>query len=129
MRYESWAERQIREAMERGEFDNLPGAGKPLPDRDTSDPDWWVKGMLEREKLPMPLPPGLQLRKEIQQLPQTLAELRTEEQVRELVTELNARIHRQRRFPEGPVVHVPDVDLDEALATWRERGKPGPLRP
>ena len=28
--YESVVERQIREAQERGEFDNLPGAGKPL---------------------------------------------------------------------------------------------------
>ena len=28
--YESAVERQIREAQERGDFDNLPGAGKPL---------------------------------------------------------------------------------------------------
>jgi hypothetical protein len=42
--YESRIERQIREAQERGEFDNLPGAGKPLPDRGTAyDEDWWIK--------------------------------------------------------------------------------------
>jgi hypothetical protein len=29
--FESLAERRIREAGERGEFDNLPGAGQPLP--------------------------------------------------------------------------------------------------
>ena len=36
------AERRIQEAMERGEFDNLPGAGKPLPRRDDSlvPPEW-----------------------------------------------------------------------------------------
>ncbi|GLZ01820.1 hypothetical protein Acsp02_90710 [Actinoplanes sp. NBRC 103695] len=28
--YESAVDRQLREAQERGEFDNLPGAGKPL---------------------------------------------------------------------------------------------------
>ncbi|MEX2420577.1 MAG: methylmalonyl-CoA mutase family protein, partial [Actinomycetota bacterium] len=28
--WESWVERQIREGMERGEFDNLPGLGQPL---------------------------------------------------------------------------------------------------
>jgi hypothetical protein len=28
------AEEKIREAVERGEFDHLPGAGKPLPDED-----------------------------------------------------------------------------------------------
>ncbi len=33
--FEKIAERRIREAMERGDFDNLPGAGKPL-DLDTN---------------------------------------------------------------------------------------------
>ncbi len=28
--WESWVDQQIREAQERGEFDNLPGMGKPL---------------------------------------------------------------------------------------------------
>ena len=31
MSWESWIEQQIREAREAGLFDNLPGAGKPLP--------------------------------------------------------------------------------------------------
>jgi hypothetical protein len=30
-RYESLIEQQIRLAQERGEFDNLPGAGRPAP--------------------------------------------------------------------------------------------------
>jgi hypothetical protein len=34
MRYEDWIERQIREAQERGAFDDLPGAGKPIPGLD-----------------------------------------------------------------------------------------------
>ena len=29
--FTSWIDRQINEAQERGDFDNLPGAGKPLP--------------------------------------------------------------------------------------------------
>ena len=28
--WEKWVDQQIREAQERGEFDNLPGAGKPV---------------------------------------------------------------------------------------------------
>ena len=48
-RVESIAERKIREAMERGEFDDLPGQGKPLKLGDR-DPNWWVKGLLEREQ-------------------------------------------------------------------------------
>ena len=54
--YESWVERQIREAIERGEFDNLPGAGQPIPGLNGRDEEnWWVKRFLEREKIPMPL--------------------------------------------------------------------------
>lgn len=34
--FEHIAERKIREAQQQGEFDNLPGAGKPLPEEDQS---------------------------------------------------------------------------------------------
>ena len=43
-------EAQIRAAAERGEFDNLPGAGKPIPDLDKPyDEMWWARKLLERE--------------------------------------------------------------------------------
>ncbi|MBI5158379.1 MAG: DUF1992 domain-containing protein [Acidimicrobiia bacterium] len=42
-------ERSIRQAVARGEFDHLPGAGKPLPDLDREyDPDWWARRYLEQ---------------------------------------------------------------------------------
>jgi hypothetical protein len=64
--FESWVDRQIREATERGEFENLPGAGKPLRGEGKPyDEMWWVKEKMERENLSY-LPPGLALRKEAQ---------------------------------------------------------------
>ncbi|MDT7727587.1 MAG: hypothetical protein QOI21_4163 [Actinomycetota bacterium] len=63
---------QIREAVDRGDFDNLPGAGKPLPGiSGPREEQWWLKGYLRREGLSAEalLPPQLQLRKEIQRLP------------------------------------------------------------
>ena len=120
-RYESWVERQIREAQERGAFDDLPGAGKPIPGlTGREDPNWWVKGLLEREKLPAPLPPALALRREVQDLPETLRDCHDEAAVRELVTDLNRRILEHRRRPaERPVVFVRTVDVDQAVADWR----------
>ena len=54
-RHESWIDRQIREAAERGEFDNLPGAGKPIPNRnELVDADWWIKQWIEREEITGP---------------------------------------------------------------------------
>ena len=37
--WESAVDQQIREAQERGDFDDLPGKGKPLP-RESWDGDW-----------------------------------------------------------------------------------------
>jgi hypothetical protein len=49
-RHETYAERRIREAIEAGEFDDLPGAGEPIADVDGSyDPTWWVRKWVERE--------------------------------------------------------------------------------
>lgn len=51
-RYVDPVERQIREAMERGEFEALPGAGKPIPDLDRQyEPSWWAKRLIERTRL------------------------------------------------------------------------------
>jgi hypothetical protein len=49
--FESFIERKIREAKEAGEFDRLPGEGKPLRLRHADDPDWWVKSKIEDENL------------------------------------------------------------------------------
>ena len=95
---EGWIEKQIREATERGEFDDLPGAGKPLRGVDNPDPDWWVKGMLEREGLDASdaMPPVLQLRKEAAGYPESLADERSEANVRELLRDYNARVLDER---------------------------------
>ena len=64
-RQHEWVDQQIRVAMERGDFDNLPGAGKPIKDLGTEhDPDWWLKRLIEREHISGVLPPALQLRKD-----------------------------------------------------------------
>ena len=87
MPYESWVDRQIREAIERGEFDNLPGQGRPIKGLNgRDDENWWVKAYLEREQLPLPLPTSLALRREVRALPETLADVTDEESVREIVS-------------------------------------------
>ena len=45
------AERRIQEAIESGDFDDLPGTGKPLPGAGTPDDElWWLRSFLERER-------------------------------------------------------------------------------
>jgi hypothetical protein len=46
------AENKIRAAIEAGEFDNLPGLGKPAAIFDEPyDPHWWIRRKLKREQL------------------------------------------------------------------------------
>ncbi len=65
MRRENVAERQIREARERGAFDDLPGTGKPIPHLDNPhDDEWWIREKLKKENVSF-LPPTLAIRREI----------------------------------------------------------------
>ena len=45
------ADDKIRSAIERGEFDRLPGLGRPLYFEETDDPDWWIRRKLRDEDL------------------------------------------------------------------------------
>ena len=138
-RYESWVEQQIRLAQERGEFDNLPGAGKPLEGLDDDDPDWWVRKFLEREKIDFTdaLPPAVRLRKEARGMPDSLSGLRTEAAVRERVEDYNARVMADRRRPAtGPnaPLWAPFVDVEDMVRRWHElprepQPEPEPVAP
>ncbi|GAA0530718.1 DUF1992 domain-containing protein [Saccharopolyspora subtropica] len=126
--FESWVDRQIREAQERGEFDNLPGAGKPLPGAGQPvEEQWWLKDYLRREGLSGEalLPTPLRLRKEVERLPDTVRDLHTEQAVRDVVADLNRRIVEHLRAPTGPRVVIGVVDADDVVAQWRaERTRP-----
>src|SRR3954454_6572441 len=64
-----YVENAIAQAIRRGDFDNLPGAGKPLTHlTGTHDPDWWIRRKIERERLTGLGPPALTLRTENEEL-------------------------------------------------------------
>ena len=123
--WESPVDRAIREAQERGEFDDLPGAGKPLDLHDSGDPDWWVKRYAARENLDLggALPGALGLRKEAAGYPESLADVRTEEQVREIIADYNKRVLADRLRPAVgnlPPLLAKTLDADDIVAGWRE---------
>lgn len=120
--FESWIDRQIREAQERGEFDDLPGAGKPLPDLGKRrDELWWVREKLAREGLSSEnlLPTPLMLRKQTYRLRETVRDLTSEAAVREVVADLNVRIMDWLRAPSGPQITVGLVNADAVVEQWK----------
>ena len=121
-----WVDQQIEQAQRLGAFDNLQGAGRPLPDVDTStDPDWWVRGLVEREKLDLSaaMPGPMQLRREKAEFPGSLLDLPDEAAVRARLEDFNERVLADRRRPHagaGSPPVVGRVDVDAVVAAWRE---------
>jgi hypothetical protein len=121
--FTSWIDRQIGEAAERGAFDDLPGAGKPLPRRaDADDGQAWLLDYLRREGVPAEdlLPTPLKLRKEVERLTGAVHHFGSEQEVRAAVAELNQQIIQWRRIPEGPPVYLRLVDEDTLVRMWRD---------
>ncbi|WP_067183672.1 DnaJ family domain-containing protein [Microtetraspora niveoalba] len=121
--FESWIDRQIREATERGLFDDLPGAGKPLPDQGKPyDEMWWIKQKLREENLSMPLPGTLALRKEAEESLAAAAGARREAEVRRIVAEINEKIvEGTRKAMSGPPLNLAPFDVEKVVHDWRER--------
>jgi hypothetical protein len=119
----TWVDLQLRQAIERGDFDDLPGYGKPLEGlAEHPDPDWWVKQLIEREQITGVMPPSLQLRKEDAELDVRLDRLSTEGEVRREVEEFNRRVRwALYRPPEGPPVVTAQRDPDREAERWAER--------
>lgn len=134
MRTEDWIERQIREARERGAFDNLEGAGKPLRGLNRSfTAEEWARDWVQRSggDLEALLPPLLLLRKERAALLGALPTFASEKELRDLIADFNHRLLDQYRRPmDGSLIAVGVIDADETVAQWeavRPEPEPGPM--
>ena len=124
MSFQTWVDEQIRRARDEGAFENLSGAGKPLPRRDREKSSYeWALEWARREEADVAamMPTGLVLRKEREGLPALVARQPTEELARAVVEAHNERVDRYYRRPvEGPWIPVGMADVDVELTRWRE---------
>ena len=120
MSWDSWREELIRQAREDGAFDNLAGTGKPFTDLGEGyDPDWWVKRLIQREKVSI-LPASLALLRKVETEMERIWTLPGESAVRETVRLLNTEIARANaRGAEGPPTRLAPLDADAIVAQWR----------
>jgi hypothetical protein len=118
--WETWIDAQIRVATEAGAFDNLPGAGKPLPNLGQEhDPLWWVKQLVQREQISM-LPPSLELLRKAETELAAIEKLPDEAAVRHRVATLNVEIAKvNATVVEGPPTRLSTLDVDQVVARWR----------
>ncbi|WP_406086536.1 DUF1992 domain-containing protein [Streptomyces virginiae] len=122
--FESFVDRQIRQATERGDFKSLPGYGKPLASLDAPyDEQWWIKDKLHREGFAV-LPPALALRKEAEDVVEKVRAARSERQVRDVLTEINEKVAAALRMPPpGPPLGLTEFDVEAEVRAWR-RARP-----
>ena len=119
--WETAIERSIREAVDRGEFTDLPGAGQPIDALDgPRDELWWVKDKLRRESIQV-VPPSLAVRRDREQLLASLATFHSEAELRAVVDDLNDRIRTLNRLgsPSGPPTSLMPQDVEDIVARWR----------
>ena len=111
----------IREAMERGEFDRLPGAGKPLADLDRQrQPGWFAEQLVRREHsrvLHDDTQDDLAARRVAFWRAPSIDELRR------LVTEANRAIVAVNGRLE-PEHRIAVFDFHDVVATWRTTRRP-----
>ena len=120
--FETWVDRQIREATEQGAFDDLPGAGKPIPGlNEPYDEMWWVREKMRREQLSF-LPPSLALRKRAEDALAAAARGESEADVRRIVADINREIEDALRKPlSGPPLNLLPYDVERIVRDWRGR--------
>ncbi|MGQ9483947.1 MAG: DnaJ family domain-containing protein [Desulfosoma sp.] len=126
--FEKIAEQRIQEAMERGEFDNLHGAGKPLVLEDDSHLPADLRIAYKILKNADCLPPELELRKEIRTTEELLSGIQdTQEKYRQIkrLNYLIMKLNTMRRVSpmlEEHQLYYPKVL--ERLARDKEKKSP-----
>jgi hypothetical protein len=122
VKWESWVEKQIREAQQQGDFDDLLGKGKPISDLGRNyDPNWWVKQLLQREQLSLSSP-ALQIRAKVERELEKIWRCVLEEDVRSRIEALNAEIAKVNRTSiSGPPTSVAVIDVEAVVCEWRQR--------
>lgn len=120
--WESWIDRQILDGQERGEFDNLPGHGKPIADLDKPrDESWWVRDKLARENVTVALPPQLEVRKDLDAARERIRRSTSETDVRAIIVEINDKIrYVNSHITSGPASTVMPLDVERTVQRWRD---------
>jgi len=117
--FESISDRRIQAAREAGLFDNLPGAGKPIPDLDRRRPaGWWAERKVSEARDQMK---AEALAERIAKAMPAIWRLKTEDEVVARVQELNAEIEPYNRYTRWKP--VPLLNESEVVARWRELSK------
>ncbi|MEZ4649876.1 MAG: DUF1992 domain-containing protein [Candidatus Eisenbacteria bacterium] len=111
-------EDQVSAAVWRGDFDDLPGRGKPLQGLN-DDPLWWVKDKLKREQASV-LPAALELRKDVEAALAEMRAVKSETRARDILGDINEKIRKTNAtITSGPPSNLVPFDVEPLIERWR----------
>lgn len=137
--WDSLIEKQIREAMAEGAFDNLPHQGKPLPNDDNPHAGEWGLGFKMLKDAGY-APPWIEADKEVRELlarrdvllarvranpPSEMGRARDRSAIERLVSDVNAAIARVNSEAPTTRQHRTPLVLEDELARYDEAARPG----
>ena len=120
--FQKIVEERIRRAQEEGEFDNLPGSGKPLCLDDTSVPEE-LRLAYKILKNAECLPPEIELKKEIIQIEEVLAGMTDAAEKYRVLKKLNFLIMKLNLSRRGSVRFEMPQHYETKLAAHMETPK------
>jgi len=92
--FQKLVEKRIKQAQERGEFDDLPGSGEPIQFEDDSNVPEDLRLVYKILKNADCLPPELQTKREIRQMEDMLDNIPDEKEKYRQIKRINYRIMR-----------------------------------
>ena len=114
--FQKIAEKRIKEALKRGELDNLPGRGEPLDLEDDSNIPEDLRMAYKVLKNANCLPPELQLKKEIRQMEDMLDHIPDEKEKYKQIKRINFKIMRLNMLKRrSPLLEEPQLYFKKLL--------------
>jgi len=114
--FQDIVERRIKEAQERGEFDNLPGQGQPIHIEDDSHIPEDLRLVYKILKNADCVPPELQLRKEIRQMEDMLETIPDEKEKYRQIKKINYKILQLNLMRKGsPLLEETEIYYKKVL--------------
>jgi hypothetical protein len=123
--FEQIVEERIKQAQKKGEFDNLPGAGKPLPTEDLSHVPEELRLAYRILKTADCLPPELELRREIRQTEALLAGISDVQEKYRTMKKLNYMVMKLNMLRRGAVQFEVPQHYESALLDRLSGGSGG----
>jgi len=122
--FEKIVEERIRRAIEKGEFDDLPGAGEPLALEDDSSVPEELRLAYKILKNAECLPPEVELRKEIEKTEDLLAALPDTAEKYRLLKKLNFLILKVNAVRRASIANEIPQHYAARIVSRLEAGKP-----